>query len=471
MKQVEIAIIGAGSAGLTARAKIAKHTDNYVIIDGGTLGTTCARVGCMPSKVLIQAANDFHRRHKFQQEGIYGAENLQLNFKECFQHVRSLRDRFVKGVMSSHTYFEDKLIRSHARFVDEHTLDLGSEKIRAEKIIIATGTSPIIPDEWAEFHDQIITSDDLFELEEFPKSLAVIGLGVIGLELGQALNRLGIKCVAITRGTRLAGLSDPEIQNYCLEKLREEMEVSIDGVQKIEKLDSGTLKVTSGTQSFEVEKLFVSIGRSPNLEKLNLDSINVETDSKNVPIFDPMTFQLKSHPNIYLVGDVNNTRPVLHEATDEGGIAGVISSSEKECFQRRTPVYITFCDPNICVVGQGFQQLKEEKVDFITGSVSFEGQGRSIVKLKEQGLLHVYAERVSGKILGAELQAPDGEHLAHLLAWAISLKLTVKEALSLPFYHPVIEEGLRTALRDASKKLETKPSGLELFRCEDPPIR
>ena len=471
MKQVDVAIIGAGSAGLTARGKLAKNTDNYVIIDGGALGTTCARVGCMPSKVLIQVANDYHRRHKFKQEGISGAERLEINLKDSFQHVRNLRDRFVRGVLSSHQYFEDKLIRGNASFIDEHTLEVNGEKIKANKIIIATGTSPIIPKEWLEFRDKIITSDELFELEDFPKSLAVIGLGVIGLELGQAMNRLGIPCVAITRGTRLAGLSDPEIQNYCLNKLREEMKVSTDGVQKIERLKNGNLLVHAGSETFEVEKLFVSIGRSPNLKNLGIEKIKPEMDKKSVPVFDPMSFQLKSHPHIYLVGDVNNTRPVLHEATDEGGIAGMISSSKQECFQRRTPLYITFCDPNICVVGKSYQKLKDEGVDFITGMVSFEGQGRSIVKLKEQGLLHVYADRKTGSILGAEFQAPEAEHLAHLLAWAISLKLNIRETLSLPFYHPVIEEGLRTALRDASKKLENKPSGLELLRCEDPPIR
>ncbi|MEO0405570.1 MAG: dihydrolipoyl dehydrogenase, partial [Bacteroidota bacterium] len=105
-----------------------------------------------------------------------------------------------------------------------------------------------------------------------------------------------------------------------------------------------------------------------------------------------------------------------------------------------------------------------------TGQVSFEGQGRSIVKLKEKGVLHIYANKSDGIILGAELMAPDGEHLAHLIAWAMSLDLTVQEALKMPFYHPVIEEGLRTALRNAAEQVEVKAES-ELFRCEDPPIR
>jgi dihydrolipoamide dehydrogenase len=106
----------------------------------------------------------------------------------------------------------------------------------------------------------------------------------------------------------------------------------------------------------------------------------------------------------------------------------------------------------------------------VTGEVSFEGQGRSIVKLKEKGMLKLFAARKDGEILGAELFAPDGEHLAHLIAWGIAMKLTVQEMLTMPFYHPVVEEGLRTALRDARDKLESQGE-FELFRCQDTPIR
>jgi len=167
---------------------------------------------------------------------------------------------------------------------------------------------------------------------------------------------------------------------------------------------------------------------------------------------------------------VNGDRPILHEAADEGIIAGHNAVNEEQCFKRRVPLGITFSDPNIAFVGSRHQDLVHQNRDFVIGKVSFEGQGRSIVKLKEQGLLHIYADTKSGEILGAELQAPDGEHLAHLLAWAISLKLTVEETLRLPFYHPVIEEGLRTALRDCARQIHGQDLK-ELFRCQDSPIR
>ncbi len=464
MKTFDVAIIGAGTSGLTARREVAKKTDNYVVIDDGPLGTTCARVGCMPSKVLIQVANDYDRRSKFESVGIQGGDQLSIDRAQVMQHVRSLRDRFVRGVNSSLTEWEDKLLRGKAQFVDSNTLDVNGEKIKADKIIVAAGSRPIIPKPWMDYRSHLITTDEFFELENLPKKMAVIGLGVIGIELGQALKKLGVEVVGITVGKSIGGLTDPEIQDYVLEKFSEEMTIHTNGAQLVGLSETGQLKVEADGKLYEVDKALVAVGRQANLDRVNFDVLGVE---KNI---DPNTMKLKSFPHILIPGDVNGDRPILHEAADEGVIAGHNAVFDEVCFKRRVSLGITFSEPNIATVGKSYSQLKEDAVDFVIGEVSFEGQGRSIVKLKEQGLLHVYADKKSGLILGAELQAPDGEHLAHLLAWAISFGLTVHEALRMPFYHPVVEEGLRTALRGAARQIEGH-TDKELFRCQDPPIR
>ena len=125
-----------------------------------------------------------------------------------------------------------------------------------------------------------------------------------------------------------------------------------------------------------------------------------------------------------------------------------------------------FCDPNVAVVGQGFSTLKKQQgLQFVTGSVNFERQGRARSAQRNEGRLSVYADAASGRLLGAELCAPAGEHLAHLLALAISQKLSVEQFLGMPFYHPVLEEGLRTALRDAARQLPAS-DGSDLAHCE-----
>lgn len=465
MKKVDVAIIGAGSAGLSARREVIKKTNNYVVIDDGILGTTCARVGCMPSKVLIQAAEDFHRRQKLQEQGIHGAGQLTIKTKEVMQHVRKLRDRFVRGVDSGMSAWADKehLIRKRAKFIDEHTLDLGDEQIYAKKIIIATGSTPIIPKELLEYKDLLIDTNHFFELEELPKSMAVVGLGVIGIELGQALHRIGIDVLAIARRKLIAGVTDPEVREYVTDKFAEQMNITYKGIKKIERIGD-QLKITTDLGEKLVDKVLVTAGRKANVDSLDLKNLNCNLDSRGLPEFCLETFKLKAYPHIFLVGDASGQRPILHEASDEGKIAGFNAIAEDHSpFKVRTSLEITFSDPNIASVGKKYEQLMNEGTKFSQGKVSFEGQGRSIVKLKEIGILKVYGDTETGKLLGAELFAPDGEHLAHLLAWAISMNMTVNQVLSLPFYHPVIEEGLRTALRDLRDKVKERKPSIEIY--------
>ena len=471
MKKYEVVIIGAGTSGLTARREVSKKTDNYVLIDDGPLGTTCARVGCMPSKVFIQAANDYFRKHKLQEQGILNGEALTVDTKQVLKHVRSLRDRFVRGVKSSMPEWEDKLIRGRAEFIDANTVKVNGEKIYGEKIIISVGSRPVVPRPWLEYKENLITTDDFFELDELPKSMAVIGLGVIGIELGQALSRLDVDVVGATVGKSIGGLSDPKLQEYVAEKFQKEFPIHFNGAEIIGKTNSGLLQVKADDKIYEVEKALIAVGRRNNLDKLKIENLKLELNKIGVPEVDSSTMSLKALPHIYLPGDGNATKAILHEAADEGVMAGFNAvRKEQQCFKRRLWLGVTFSDPNIATVGKRYSDLVNSKEDFVTGAVSFEGQGRSIVKLKEQGILHVYANKETGKILGAELQAPDGEHLAHLLAWAMSMGLSVFEALKFPFYHPVIEEGLRTALRDAASKVATE-SKYELARCSDAPIR
>ncbi|MCB0391986.1 MAG: dihydrolipoyl dehydrogenase [Bdellovibrionales bacterium] len=470
MREFDVVIIGAGTAGLSARKQVAKKTDNYLVVDDGPLGTTCARVGCMPSKVLIQAANDYYRKHKLKQMGILGGENLLVDTRQVMKHVRSLRDRFTRGVLGGMPSWQDKFLAKRAKFVDANILDLQGEKVKAKNIIIATGSRPIIPKTWLEFKDYLIDTNDFFELENLPQSMAVIGMGVIGSELGQALSRLGVKVVGVTVGKAIGGLTDPDIQDYVAQKLSQEMPLHFNGAELVGVSENGLLRIKADDKIYEVEKALVAMGRRPNVDNLGLENLKLEMDTKGVPAINFNTLNVKGYDHIYLPGDVNADRPILHEAADEGNIAGFNAVNEGQCFQRRTSLGITFMDPNIAFVGQTWAQLKEQKIEFESGEVTFEGQGRSIVKLKEQGLLRVYADKRTGRLLGAEMQAPDGEHLAHLLAWSISLKLTVFEALKMPFYHPVVEEGLRTALRDLACKVGECPAE-ELLRCQDPPIR
>lgn len=464
MKKFEYAIIGAGSAGLNARREIAKVSSNYIVLDPGILGTTCARVGCMPSKVLIQVALDYDRHRKFAEEGIL-CEGMSIDSKKVMAHVRKLRDRFVRGVMGGMESWrtESNFLPKRASFVDEHTLDLGDEKIHADKIIIATGSSPFIPSEFKEFSDFLVTTDTFFEMESLPKSVAVVGLGVIGIELGQALDQLDVETTMIARRRIIAGVSDPVIREYVCSKMEAKHKIWFDGITGIER-SGDQLLIRSLDREVKVDKVLMTAGRKANLSSLNLDNLKINCDALGFPLHSKKTFALDDYPHIYIVGDVNGDNTILHEATDEGKIAGLNATcNNQRPHKTRTPLEISFSDPNIAKAGKSYQDLVSAGVEFETGEVSFEGQGRSIVKLKEEGLLHIYGDKQTGKLLGAEMYGPDMEHIAHLLSWCMEMQLTVNKVISMPFYHPVIEEGLRSALRSLRDKcLEEKPD-IEIY--------
>ena len=208
---------------------------------------------------------------------------------------------------------------------------------------------------------------------------------------------------------------------------------------------------TERTERFDYA--LVATGRRPNVGELDLDKTTIVRDKKGVPVYDRQTMQIGDLP-IFIGGDVGNDIPLLHEAADEGRIAGENAADFPKVTPgvRRAPLLVVFSDPQIAVAGTPFKKL--EAGSFVTGRVDFGNQGRSRIMLKNRGLLHVYASRRTGCFLGAEMAGPRAEHIAHLLAWAAQQKLTLAQMLDMPFYHPVVEEGLRTALRDARAQLD-----------------
>ncbi|MCG8426096.1 MAG: dihydrolipoyl dehydrogenase [Chromatiales bacterium] len=452
-KQVDVAIIGSGSAGLYALGKVKPSGKSFVLINGGEPGTTCARVGCMPSKALIQAAEDFHRKGILGRYGVEGHKAMTIDTDETMEHVRDLRDNFVDRVLSNSTdnMSDEIFIEGYAKFVDRNTLDVEGRRFRADKIIIATGSRPLIPAAWKAFGDRIITTDEVFEQESLPESMAVIGLGVIGLEIGQSMARLGVKVTGFDMLDTIGGLDDPEIAKLAIQTLGKEFPIHLGQAAEITE-EGNKLRVTAGEHSVVVDKVLASLGRIPNLDNLDIENADIPLDERGIPQHDRNTMQI-GNTNLFIAGDVDGERPLLHEAGDEGRIAGHNATSDSiQAFKRKVPLAINFCDPNICHVGARWSELDQETT--AVGEIRFNPVGRAMIMGKNTGMLRVYADKQTGKLLGSEMFCTKGENLAHLLAWCIQQELTVGQLLQMPFYHPVIEEALQAALYDLYSKVE-----------------
>jgi dihydrolipoamide dehydrogenase len=461
--EVDVAIIGAGTAGITARRSALRHgAKRVVVIERGPLGTTCARVGCMPSKLLIAAAEAAHGVNAASTFGVQVAP-ASIDGRAVMQRVQLWRDRFVAGVVRDiETWPDEEKLTGSARFVGPDVLEVGDHtRVKARSIVIAAGSHPFVPDVLEGLGDRLVTSDGIFERDSLPSSVAVVGTGAIGLELGQALHRLGVRTKLLSATDLLGPLRDPklvaEARRVFADELDLELGIALETARRTESGVELAWKTADGeAQRSEVELVLCAAGRRSNVDGLDLEAAGLELDERGLPKHDPRTMQCGDRP-IFIGGDFTGERAVLHEAADAGRHAGANAATfpQVRAYERKTPLSIVFCDPQMAVVGTPGQRGDAQVA---CGEVDYRAQGRARVMERAKGHVRIWGEVTGGKITGAEMLGPGVEHTAHLLAWAIQLELTVGAALHLPYYHPVLEEGIRTAFADLAAKLRLAPA-------------
>ena len=463
----DIAILGAGSAGLYALREVRRAGRSFVMIDPGPLGTTCARVGCMPSKVALHAGAEWTTRKAFAHLGARGSEGLSIDLAVTWAHLRQQRDFFTNNAIGkARTGAGEHLIAGLARFMEPTLLEVetpsGVVYIRAKAVVIATGSRPVVPTWLAPVQDRTVTTDALFELPNLPTRVGILGLGAIGLEMGLALSRLGVHVVGADLAPHLGGISDPVLSERAYARFSREIDLWLGVQTSLERTETG-VRLRAGEREAEVDLLLAALGRRPNTDGLNLQAAGFPLDARGNPRFDPATMQIGDLP-VFIAGDANADRPLMHEAADEGAIAGYNAAQDMpKRFARKVALGIAFSNPDIASVGTRFDALPAEGV--IVGTASGDKNGRARILGATDSLLRVYADARNGRLLGAAMVVTGGEHLAHLLAWAIQRGETASDLLQLPFYHPVIEEMLQSALHDIVSQLPAPgpyPMGLNL---------
>ena len=454
----DVAVIGAGTAGLTAFSELRRQGLSAVLIDHGPLGTTCARVGCMPSKAALQAGHHWSNLQALLRTADAPAGSATPD--DLWRHARATRDRLAGNTAKqTRALAADHLIMGTARFTGPDTLDVDGRTIQARAFIIATGSHPVVPKALAALGDRLITTDNVFDLDSLPARVGMLGLGAIGLEMGLALSRLGVRVVAGDMKDLPAGITDPEVGARAFETFADELTMwmgrPVDAVPR-----KDDIEMRSGAESASVDIVLAALGREPNIAALDLQKAQVPMDEDGQPMLTAQTLRAGSS-RVFFAGDVAALRPLMHEAADEGRLAAraaahSIDGRTVELSPRRTPLVIVFSNPDIASVGRAYDDLDLDQT--VIGSASGDANGRSIIMGAEGNLVRLYIDRASGRLLGASLIATNGEHLAHLLAWAIQRDETVESLLTMPYYHPSVEEMVQDALKDAGRQLRSARS-------------
>ena len=443
----DVAIIGAGTAGLAAERSARRNGATTLLIDEGFGGTTCASVGCMPSKLLIAAGNAMHA---VEQASVFGIEaSGKVDGVGVMARMRKERDAFVAGVEKSIDKLPDAVkIEARAKFAGATILALSDDReVHAKAVVIATGSSPMIPAMFDAVRDRVLTNESIFELQDLPGSIGVIGAGALGLELAQAMARLGVETMVFDTSETIGGLKDHHVAEAYHEILSREMSILLGVELEVARDGDGVMLSWTGAASGRkrFDYLLVATGRPPRIKGIGLETTGLALNDHGMPDYDCETMQCGTAP-IFIAGDADHDRAVLHEASAEGMIAGRNAASYPEVTpgKRTVPFAITFTHPNVAVIGK---IAKNDDADTVIGTASYDDQGRAKVEACNAGLVRFYADRRDGRLTGATMAGPAVEHSAHLIAWAIQSGWTATEVLDLPIYHPTFEEGMKGALR------------------------
>ena len=453
---VDVAVIGAGPGGYTAAIRAAQLGKEVMLIEKGKVGGVCTNVGCIPSKAMIHAADV---KHEAESEA---AKRMGLDAKVGFDFrktqewkdgvVTSLRNSIASLCKSNGI----ELVAGRAFFTSSGTLSVqqesgGMREVRFKKAIIATGTVikelPGLPFD----HQRILSSDDVFTLQEVPKRMIIVGGGYIAVEMSNMFMKFGSKVTLVHRGDRLLKQLEPEVADTLLRRMRDfGCEVLFGSVVSSVQGGQATVRTKEGERKLEFDRILVATGRVPYTEGLGLERTSVKLNEEGRIIVDETG--RTSDGNIYAVGDVVPGPQLAHVAFREGKVAAEAIAGEKSAFDNAGIPMVVFSDPEIAVVGLTEAEAREKGYKVKTGKMPYSASGKAKAINRPEGFVKVVADE-SGTILGVHIV---GAGAASTIAeGTLSLEMGARlEDLAATIHpHPTLPEALGEAAEEALGKV------------------
>ena len=459
--ETDVLVIGGGPGGYPASIRAAQLGKKVILVEKNFLGGECLNWGCIPSKALISAAEFYHRL-------IHDAETMGILVKDPSLDVNKLQlwkkcvtDRLIDGIKQLLEGNKVELIYGTASFINPNAVSVLSSsgeqfQINAKNIIIATGSSFISLPGFNIDEKTILSAKGALSFEKLPKSLCIIGGGVIGLELGTVYAKLGVQVSVIELLPEILLGVDPQLTRILKIKLRK-LGVSIhtsSSAKPPKQLESGEYELIIETKQGElviiVEKILIGIGKRATTSDLHLENSNVLVDNKG--FIQVNKKQLTSHPSIYAVGDCTGPPFLAHRATKQGIIAAEVIAGLKSEFNFKTIPSAIFTDPEISFVGLSEPEAKEAGYDVIIGRASFGGSGRAITHQSDLGFVKVVGDKKTGQLLGVQIIGPNASELISEASLGIELGATLEDIASTIHPHPTLSEMLMEAADGALGK-------------------
>jgi len=421
--RADLVVIGAGSGGLSVAAGAAQLGLRVVLFEKGEMGGDCLNYGCVPSKALIAAATTAHEARHAGRLGV-SAGSVEVDFVAVMSHVHATIAAIAP--VDSQSRFEGlgvKVVREAARFEDARTVAGASVRVRARKIIVATGSRAAIPPIDGLKDQPFLTNETVFSLTERPERLIVLGGGPIGVELGQAFRRLGSEVVVVEAGT-LLGREDPAAAEVVADQLRQDGVELLIGCKALRVEAGPTVIVQRGAEEIRVSgsHLLVAVGRQPSLDGLELERAGIRTDRNGIVTDRALR---SSNPRVFAVGDVAGRGQFTHLAGTHAALVvrRAIFALPVNADALHVP-RVTYCDPEIAAIGQGEVEARAAHGnDIRVETFAFHDNDRAIAEGDTRGFGKLVTTR-SGKVLGVTLV---GRHAGdHIHLWSLALSAGLK---------------------------------------------
>lgn len=448
---MKIAVIGGGPGGYVAALKAAILGADVTLIEKSDVGGTCLNWGCIPTKALLACSEVIDVVKTASNFGV----NIDGDVKFDFEFMNKRKDQLVTELVFGISYLLNKrgvkLVKGFGRLIDKKNIEVSKEDgskeiIEADKIILATGSVPIIPQIFPYNSKNVITSDEALHMKEVPKSMIIVGGGVIGCEFGQFYRKLGTEITIVEMAKHILPFEDKDVAKQLTEAFeRDKMKLLTDNsVESVEVIDDGVVATLKSGETIKSEIMLVSVGRKANIEGLGLKELGVEIERGKVVVNENMETNIEG---IYAIGDIVDTPFLAHVASKEG-IAAVENAlgKDKKMDYNAVPRCI-YTDPEVSGVGITEELAKEKGIEYKIGKFPFVGLGKARVIGKIDGFVKVLADK-NDTIIGASIVGAHATDLLTELTLAVHLGLTVEQVGDVIHPHPTLSEALMEALHD-----------------------